>query len=139
MRFFTRHHPNLLSTLLLLALVGLAAGCGETEPEPPTLTGTWIGVTDILGADVEWTARLSESETGFVRGDLHAEWWPLSLDIEGTGTHAYPHVNLTLFYSIGRIPVNGKFDGTLETADLLRGTLTVGDLFSVTLNLERTY
>ena len=122
---------------LVLALLVPLTACGETEPEPPLLTGTWFGVSEVLGVDIDWTAHLAESETGFVSGIFHLDQWPLSLDIDATGTHAYPLVNLTLSYSVAGFPVTGRYEGTLLSDDLLRGTLTVVDYLSVTFDLER--
>ncbi|MFW6085161.1 MAG: hypothetical protein ACODAA_08110 [Gemmatimonadota bacterium] len=115
----------------ILALMLVVTACGDdapTEPETPTVNGSWTG----SGGDFSFDLTLSESESGSISGSGTAEAdEPLSLTI--SGTHAHPDVSLTMSSS-GYSDLN--FSGEFSGDDTIHGSLNGSgfDNFALTLN-----
>ena len=121
---------------LLPVLLPALAGCGEAPgPEPPPLTGEWIGEVVDFGDTVTVTLDLIEGEDGSLTGTM--AWVERGIPGSGTarGRYAHPDVvlNLELVWGddVARITYTARRVTYVRVEGILR--TDEGDLAALTL------
>lgn len=121
---------------VILALV-LSTGCGTAEPEHPTVTGNWEGVSAAFGALENWRLRMEESSQGTVTGTFSLRVERLVFSGTVNGTHIYPALFLDVDMVFFGDVVSGTYEGQLISPDSIMGTYQVFDEPARTLDLDR--
>lgn len=118
-----------------LVILAFAAGCADpTEPDVPTMTGTWAGTFQVNDSEVILEVTLVERDrvlTGFgaMRGETGG-----GTATTVRGAHVHPEVSFT-GSSSGRPDFN--FSGTFQDRLTVDGRLTGGGFTGEQLTLIR--
>jgi len=121
---------RILSLLAALLLVLFVLGCSEDEesnpvnPSNPTVSGSWNGVSKLLGIEVVWVdTDLSQSGNSVSGSAKLVQITAIAdtLNCSVSGNNNYPNVSLTFQPSGLYQPMT--FTGSFATKDSLSGKL----------------
>ena len=116
-----RNSSRLDTLLLAAAVLSSACGNGTSEPENPTVTGSWVGTGVSAGALENWRFNLEEAADGNVTGSFSLRVERLVFSGDLSGTHAYPEVSLDLDMVFFGQVLSGTYRGRLTAAEIIEG------------------
>ncbi len=116
-----RNSSRLDTLLLAAAVLSSACGSGTSEPENPTVTGSWVGTGVSAGALENWRFNLEEAADGNVTGSFSLRVERLVFSGDLSGTHAYPEVSLDLDMVFFGQVLSGTYRGRLTAAEIIEG------------------
>lgn len=122
----------------MVAMAAALGGCGDASgPEPPDLTGRWVGqvVEELSTVDLDF--RLEANDRGAITGTVTLREEEMSLSGEVIGLHEHPGVSLVIGLALQGARANVTYSGSLFGPDQIRGRIRFSVEGTLPLDLDR--